>query len=69
MTIPQIRTCTERITELFEQIDEYKSYISQLTHGTMSRLGSPESNREAIAEYQAKIAELEKEIKQIWKIK
>ena len=66
-SIQQIRTNTERITELFEQISELKSYISQLTHGTMSRLGSAETNREAIEEYEIKITELEKEIQITWK--
>lgn len=68
-TIPQIRTITERITDLFEQIGELKSYIDQLTNGTMSKLGSPQSNRIAITEYKYKIAELEKEINQIWNSK
>ena len=67
MTTQQIRANTEKTTELFEQIDEFNSWINQLTNGAMSRLGSPESNREAITEYQSKIAELENEIQMIWK--
>lgn len=61
-----IRKTTQLITDLLFRIDEYKSYINQLSNGTMARLGSAESNAKAIAEYKITIAYLENEINQIW---
>ena len=53
--IQQIRNNTEKIAGIFEQIDELKSYIEQLTNGVMAKLGSKETNRIAIQEYNMRI--------------
>lgn len=66
MTTSQIRTNTEKISELFERIDELKSYINQLTDGVMSRLGNKLENKAAIQEYNMRIVNLEAEIKALW---
>lgn len=64
--IAQIRTNTEKIAELFEQIDELKSYINQLTEGVMAKLGNTEMNRKSIQEYNMRIVNLEAEIQALW---
>lgn len=67
MTNQQIRTITAQATELLEQIDELTSYIEQLNNGVMSKLGSKESNRLAIQEYNTRILNLEAELEALWK--
>lgn len=67
MTTQQIRTITAQATELLEHIDELHSYIEQLTNGVMAKLGSKESNRLAIQEYNMRILNLEAELKALWK--
>lgn len=69
MTTSQIRTNTEKIAELFEQIDELKSYINQLTDGVMAKLGNKLENKAAIQEYNMRIVNMEAEINRIWNSK
>lgn len=52
--------------DLIDRIEEYKSYINQLTNGIMAKLGSKEMNEQSISQYNKIIAELEDELKAIW---
>lgn len=69
MTTQQIRAITSQATLLLEKIDELNSYIEQLTNGVMSTLGSKESNKQAIQEYNMRIINLETELQQIFNSK
>lgn len=62
MTTSQIRTNTEKIAELFEQIDELEGLKSQLTQPYWNKLEAKANT----VEYNMRIVNLEAEIQALW---
>lgn len=65
MTTSQIRANTEKIAELFEQIDELEGLKSQLTQLYWNELEAKANTQE----YNMRIVNLEAEINRIWNSK